>query len=343
MSNKSQATREKLCEAAIEIAARDGLSSMTLDNVARHAGVSKGGVTYHFPSKEKLVEGVVEHFGDRLERLVLERVAHDPQPRHRWARAMLDCTFEEAPAPSSAASPSPVPPPSRLGVRSPAWPDRTLDPLVIERFFLAVLAAATTHPGVIAPLREVGHRVRARLLADPRDGFDQLLLWLALDGLLLWQFAGLIDRNDPLFAQVGRALRARVDAPGDSAVEAHGDSLAAALAPFPSRAAEKPASPRRHSSSTRSPTRRLVSPTPAGEASNTSSPRKSARLKPAAAKRGSAKAITPQSVTCTSGPPSPETPAAQAAAVRSPRTRPVRSSATSSTPARLSRRRKRSS
>ena len=65
--NKSQATREKLCETAIEIAAREGLAAMTLDNVARHAGVSKGGVTYHFPSKEKLVEGVVEHFGQRLE------------------------------------------------------------------------------------------------------------------------------------------------------------------------------------------------------------------------------------------------------------------------------------
>jgi len=239
--NKSQATRDKLCETAIEIAAREGLSAMTLDNVARHAGVSKGGVTYHFPSKEKLVEAVVEHFGQRLERLVLERVANDPHPRHRWARAMLDCTFDEAPAKVPVGTKSvrrtltaksgsgkqpgsdqsvrdqPVPNPtssgsSRLGVRPADWPDQMLEPLIIERFFLAVLAAATTHPGVIAPLRGVGHRVRERLLADPRDGFDQLLLWLALDGLLLWQFAGLIDRADPLFAQVGRELRARVDA-----------------------------------------------------------------------------------------------------------------------------------
>lgn len=244
--NKSQATRDKLCETAIEIAAREGLSAMTLDNVARHAGVSKGGVTYHFPSKEKLVEAVVEHFGQRLERLVLERVANDPHPRHRWARAMLDCTFDETPAKVPVGTQSarrtltakngsgkqpgsdqsvrdqpvrdqPVPNPtssgsSRLGVRPADWPDQMLEPLIIERFFLAVLAAATTHPGVIAPLRGVGHRVRERLLSDPRDGFDQLLLWLALDGLLLWQFAGLIDRSDPLFAQVGHELRARVDA-----------------------------------------------------------------------------------------------------------------------------------
>jgi AcrR family transcriptional regulator len=234
--NKSQATREKLCETAIEIAAREGLAAMTLDNVARHAGVSKGGVTYHFPSKDRLVEAVVEHFGQRLERLVLERVANDPHPRHRWARAMLDCTFDETPVhgptgvkatrPTTAgksrlgklrsepgdASEAPPPVASRLGVRPADWPDQMLEPLIIERFFLAVLAAATTHPGVIAPLRAVGHRVRERLLADPRDGFDQLLLWLALDGLLLWQFAGLIDRADPLFAQVGRELRSRVDA-----------------------------------------------------------------------------------------------------------------------------------
>jgi AcrR family transcriptional regulator len=266
--NKSQATREKLCETAIEIAAREGLAAMTLDNVARHAGVSKGGVTYHFPSKEKLVEGVVEHFGQRLERLVLERVANDPHPRHRWARAMLDCTFEEAPAEvpvakrsarSATASkprsrkvpvpPRPTPGANRLGMRPAGWPDQMLEPLIIERFFLAVLAAATTHPGVIAPLRAVGHRVRERLLADPRDGFDQLLLWLALDGLLLWQFAGLIDRGDPLFAQVGRELRARVDAGFPQAL------LSATTAPLSPQHRESP-------DATLSPTKRRRTPDP---------------------------------------------------------------------------------
>ena len=266
MLNKSQATREKLCEAAIEIAARDGLSSMTLDNVARHAGVSKGGVTYHFPSKEKLVEGVVEHFGQRLERLVVERVAHDPHPRYRWARAMLDCTFDETLAQplSGATAQSPASPPTRLGIRPPSWPDRTLDPLVIERFFLAILAAATTHPGVIAPLREVGHRVRERLLADPRDGFEQLLLWLALDGLLLWQFAGLIDRNDPLFAQVGRELRARVDAPPDSLAEA--DS-----AP-PAASSRRPSAPRSPTSSRARTPAPSTAPSPKSASRRSSSP-----------------------------------------------------------------------
>ena len=37
--NKSQATREKLCETAIEIAAREGLAAMTLDNEIGRAHV----------------------------------------------------------------------------------------------------------------------------------------------------------------------------------------------------------------------------------------------------------------------------------------------------------------
>jgi len=219
-------TRQRLCETAMEIAARSGLQSMTLDNLARTAGVSKGGVMHHFPTKDRLVEAVVEHFGTRLEQMVLELVASDPNPRFRWARAFLDCTFASTsgpPAPRPRSTPAsrsvtrtasrPAPgltPPAPTPAPAPAR-DHFLDPVVIDRFFLSLLSVAASRPGLIAPLRNLGHRIQQRLLADPADGLDQLLIWLALDGLLLWQFAGLLDRNDPLFQQIGQELRQRLD------------------------------------------------------------------------------------------------------------------------------------
>ncbi len=54
-------TKDKICDAAIQITVRDGLLAMTLDAVAKEAGISKGGVMYHFPSKDELVRGVLDY------------------------------------------------------------------------------------------------------------------------------------------------------------------------------------------------------------------------------------------------------------------------------------------
>jgi len=185
----SHDTREKICEAAVRTASRDGLLAMTIDNVAKEAGVSKGGVMYHFPSKDDLVRGMLEYFGAQLERLVVSKIADDPNPRLRWARSMLSCVFPEFGASGADAE--------------------TLSPEVVDRFMLATLAAAVNRPGLIEPLRHVALRLRQRLLSDPQDGMDQLLIWLALDGLFLWQFVGLIQREDPLYAEIGAALGAK--------------------------------------------------------------------------------------------------------------------------------------
>lgn len=188
----SYETREKICEAAIRTASRDGLLAMTLDNVAREAGVSKGGVMYHFPSKEELVRGMLEYFGAKVELMILQRIADDPEPRFRWVRSMLSCLFPDPESPRSESEP--------------------FSPEVLDGFMLAALAAAVNSPGLIEPLRQVGLRLRERLLSDPEDGLDQLLVWLAVDGLFLWQFVGLIRRDEPLYAEIGAALRAKVTA-----------------------------------------------------------------------------------------------------------------------------------
>jgi AcrR family transcriptional regulator len=45
----------------------EGVSGMTLEAVAREAGVSKGGLLYHFPSKEALIGGMIGRLIDRFE------------------------------------------------------------------------------------------------------------------------------------------------------------------------------------------------------------------------------------------------------------------------------------
>ena len=59
-SKKSEATRARLLDAATRILVERGAGHFTLDAVAELAGVSKGGLLYHFPSKAAIVEGLAE-------------------------------------------------------------------------------------------------------------------------------------------------------------------------------------------------------------------------------------------------------------------------------------------
>ena len=109
----------------------------------------------------------------------------------RWARCMLDCLFPQLPMETQ---------PDDVGTD------------MLARFFVATLAGAVTSPGAMQPLRDLATRMRNRCLSDPRDGMEQLLVWLTIDGLLLWQFMGLIGPDDPLILKVAESLRARIAA-----------------------------------------------------------------------------------------------------------------------------------
>ncbi len=61
VNNKKADTHDALLHAAQRVVARDGVVRLTLDAVAREAGVSKGGVLYHFPTKNALVAAMMEH------------------------------------------------------------------------------------------------------------------------------------------------------------------------------------------------------------------------------------------------------------------------------------------
>jgi AcrR family transcriptional regulator len=60
--------RDKILDAALELIGDIGVSAVTLDGVAARAGVSKGGLLYHFRFKEQLLAAANEH-------LVRRRVA----------------------------------------------------------------------------------------------------------------------------------------------------------------------------------------------------------------------------------------------------------------------------
>lgn len=87
-------TRETVLRAAAQIIARHGVSAFTIEAVSQEAGVTKGGVLHHFPSKEALMNGLIDQvmqtFRTRLEEELLTEPADAPG---RWLRAYIRTVF----------------------------------------------------------------------------------------------------------------------------------------------------------------------------------------------------------------------------------------------------------
>jgi AcrR family transcriptional regulator len=60
-------TRTRLLDAAVGVIRRDGPHALTLDAVAAEAGVSKGGLLYHFASKRELLDAMVAGWLDEFD------------------------------------------------------------------------------------------------------------------------------------------------------------------------------------------------------------------------------------------------------------------------------------
>lgn len=69
----NSSTKERILDAANKVIGEKGLNCFTLDEVAKEAGVSKGGLLHHYPSKDKLIKGLVENYIDSFQSKVSER------------------------------------------------------------------------------------------------------------------------------------------------------------------------------------------------------------------------------------------------------------------------------
>ncbi|MEN0086482.1 MAG: helix-turn-helix domain-containing protein [Leifsonia sp.] len=90
--------RDRVLDAYEELLAEQSERAATLDAVAARAGVSKGGLLYHFASKEALASGVLDRFADLIEDDIrLMREAEDG-PVDYFLRTSIptDSRFERA-------------------------------------------------------------------------------------------------------------------------------------------------------------------------------------------------------------------------------------------------------
>lgn len=146
---KPQITVQQILQAALNVAAEKGAGKVTLDAVAKASGLSKGGLLYHFPSKEALIAAMVQHLLDDAEQNRLQLAEQEPS-------ALV----------------------SLLKARE------RVNQQISGNIGMAILAAAAEQPALLEPLKQQNCKVFAEILAEQTHTEEAMLLMVASEGLI---------------------------------------------------------------------------------------------------------------------------------------------------------------
>ncbi|MCI1749349.1 MAG: TetR/AcrR family transcriptional regulator [Acidipropionibacterium sp.] len=139
--------RGRILDAAARLFVEHGADGVTIAAVARAAGVSKGGLFYHFASKEALIEGLVDRYVESFDRLI---TAAGDTPGAATLAWLDSAGAAEGPA---------------------------------DRATLAMLAAAASSPRALAALQERYRIWQCRLEDDGVPADIAALIRATVDGL----------------------------------------------------------------------------------------------------------------------------------------------------------------
>jgi AcrR family transcriptional regulator len=185
----SGGTKRRILDAAERIVLRDGVGHLTLEASATEAGLSKGGVLYHFPSRDGLVAAmvtrIIQEFEDDIAAYLPEPGSPEAGLPGTYARAYVRATL------------APAAPGQRLGA--------------------ALLAAAAAEPELLIPLQIAADGWQARLIDDGLDPALATVIRLACDGLWLCDLFSLASPQGSLRSAVGSAFEQMTTGRGASA------------------------------------------------------------------------------------------------------------------------------
>lgn len=89
MLSKSEMKRKLILDTTSKFITENGIHAVTLDAVAKKAGISKGGLLHHFPNKESLLKGIAEYICEEYELAIYKQAESDPISLGKWSRALL--------------------------------------------------------------------------------------------------------------------------------------------------------------------------------------------------------------------------------------------------------------
>ncbi|MER9102542.1 TetR/AcrR family transcriptional regulator [Mesorhizobium sp. M0848] len=142
-------SREKILAAAADVARESGPGSLSLEAVASRAGVSKGGLLYNFPTKAKLMQGLVEGYLREFEQALESARTNDKDENPLAVYIRLSANDCEEKQPSA------------------SW----------------IFSAIAEDPDFMMPIKTFKRQLFERLKGETPDLKSLLICYLAIEGL----------------------------------------------------------------------------------------------------------------------------------------------------------------
>jgi AcrR family transcriptional regulator len=175
-TNKRDLKRELILKTVSQIVKEEGVEKLTLEAVAQKAGISKGGLLYHFPNKDALILGVIEQLSNHFVEGFNKRANDDSKSQGKWTRAYIETSF--------------------FGKSD------------VNDLYTAISAAHFTNPEMLQRLQQAYSEIQYKIENDELDPVRATLVRLAIDGLWFAEMFGLAPPSADLRQKVIEKLKA---------------------------------------------------------------------------------------------------------------------------------------
>lgn len=159
---RSERTRKLVMDAALEILVRDGPARLTLDAIAREAGISKGGLMHQFRTKSSVIKALlvkqIEYFEQFSQAYIAEHRATSSEPELASQIAV-----------------------AREAVMNPQQP----------AVVFAILGVLGEEPELMQMFQDIDCRRSDAIQAEAKDPDMAMLRWFAAQGMHLTSIFGI--------------------------------------------------------------------------------------------------------------------------------------------------------
>ena len=173
---KSEHTRARIRVAAAKVIEREGAGHLTLEKVAAEARVSKGGLLYHYPSKDALLQGLLDHLLENRSGLIEDLGSAEDVSNATLLNGLIDADF-----------------------------DRPKDERIMAQ---GLIAASAENADLLAPAKDHVEALYARLGASKPTAASARTILLASQGLQLLELLGLLQLTTAERNEIRQHLKA---------------------------------------------------------------------------------------------------------------------------------------
>ncbi|AET58040.1 TetR/AcrR family transcriptional regulator [Paenibacillus terrae] len=177
-TTKKELKKELILKAASMIVHEQGVEKLTLEAVAKKAGISKGGLLYHFPNKDALILGMVEQLSNSFVTEFNERAESDIHSKGKWTRSYMDTSI---------------------------FGDKDVNDL-----YTALSAAQFTNPQMLKLLQDDYANIQNKIENDELDPVRSTMARLVMDGLWFAEMFGLAPPNEEFKQKIIEELKTYV-------------------------------------------------------------------------------------------------------------------------------------